>query len=73
MFVRSQRNRVVRRAPDRFLVNGHVRAVRHVGRDNRFAGQTPAVMATAAAAAVGGDVLVASAGVAEQFLQADDG
>lgn len=64
-----QRDGVGRGTPDRFLVDGHVGAVRHVGRGNRFARQTPAVVATASV----GDVLMAAATVAEEFLEADDG
>jgi len=62
---------VGRGAPDGLLVDGHVRAVRHVGRGHRFAGQAPAVVASGAAVR---DVLVAAAAlVAEQLLQAHDG
>lgn len=64
----SQRDRAGRGAPYRFLVDGHVRAVRHVGRGHRFTGQAPAVMATAM-----GHVLVAAAVVAEQLFEAHDG
>lgn len=67
----SQRDRVGRGAPDGLLVDGHVRAVRHVGRGHRFAGQTSAVMATAASVR---DVLVTAAPlVAEQLFQTHDG
>lgn len=62
---------VGRGAPDGLLVDGHVRAVRHVGRGHWFAGQAPAVMASASAVR---DVLVAAAAlVAEQLFQAHDG
>jgi len=67
----SHGDRVGRGAPDGLLVDGHVRAVRHVGCGHRFAGQAPAVVATAAAVR---DVLVAAAPlVAEQLFQTHDG
>lgn len=67
----SQGDRVGRGAPYRLLVDGHVRAVRHVRCSNRFAGKAPAVMAAAASVR---DVLVAAAPlVTEQLFQAHDG